>query len=83
MPRSRSYTGKRSRQTHCSSRPPCSRGSSKYKMRLSRRHCCRKNWKARVGPSYYNKNKWVKFLRSHKGHGDSRAQLKRMYRSRH
>lgn len=79
MPSRRGYTGSRSKQRYCLKSPPCSRGMRKYKMRKSLSHCCRKKFHHRVGPTYYSRNKWVKFLKKHGGSGHSRSALKRLY----
>lgn len=70
------------KQLYCPHPPPCRSGMTKYKMRRSLSRCCRKPFKHRIGPTYYKKNKWVKFLKSHGGKGMSRTQLKKQYRSR-
>jgi hypothetical protein len=67
-----------SAQKYCPIRPPCPAGMSEYKMKKSRRHCCRANWRHRIGPE----NIWPQFrhVEAKLGKHLSRKQFSSLYR---
>ena len=63
----------------CKKSPPCSHKMIAYKMRKSRKSCCRKSPHKRIGPSRISKSPWLKFLHKQSGKGYTRKQLQKMY----